>query len=209
MQTRTCLSVAALLVLGFGSANAQRVSLTPDIGIYVPTTQLVSLASGQSTAFLEQQISLSVGGKLDFWFTDRLGIQGTGTYAPSQLSAGAGGIGASTGANLFIGSGRLTYYVLPRSGLLSFLVNGGVGWLKRSGEAYDGVEDTSDITGTVGAAIGLRLGPLFSLRVSGESYLYKPDFVAATLTDVATQNDFNLSIGVGVPLLGLGSSTGN
>jgi hypothetical protein len=209
MRTKVNLLVAAMMVGLFGSASAQRVSLTPDIGLYVPTAQLINLASGGTTGVLEQKVSLSVGGKLDVWFTERFGVQGTGTYAPSQLSAGFGGLGASTDANLFMGSGRLTYYVLPRTSLISFQVNGGVGWLKRSGQAYADVDDTSDITGTLGAAVGLRLGPLFSVRVSGESYLYKPDFVAASLTDVATQNDFNLSIGVGVPLLGLGSSSGN
>ncbi len=197
------------LSTGVNVVHAQRMSLTPDIGVYIPTTALMNLANGQTNTLLEQQVSLSFGGKLDIWLTDRFGIQGTGTYAPSRLSVGLNGAGAATDANLFIGSGRLAYYVIPRTSIVSFLVNGGVGWLKRSGDAYAGVEDTSDLSGTVGAAIGLRLGPILSIRVSGESYLYKPDFVAEALQIPSTQNDFNLSIGIGVPLLGFGSSVGN
>lgn len=209
-RTRIVAATALAVLLTATSARAQRVSLSPDIGVYVPTAQLVSVATGGPTAaLLEQKVSFSIGGKLDLWFNERLGIQGTGSYAPSQLSVSTGGIGASTDANIFMGSGRVMVYLVPPRSLISFMVNGGVGWINRSGQAYSGVGDNSDITGTFGAAVGFRLGPILSLRLSGESYLYKPDFLAETLTDVATQNDFNLSLGFGIPLLGMGSARGN
>ncbi len=205
-RTRLAAATALALALTAASARAQRVSLTPDIGVYVPTTQLISVATGgPATDLLEQKISLSIGGKLDLWFNQRLGIQGTGTYAPSQLSVSTAGIGASTDANIFMASSRLMVYLIPPSRPISFLVNGGVGWVSRSGQAYSGVSDNSDVTGTFGAAVGFHLGPFLSLRLTGESYIYKPDFLAETLTDVATQNDFNLSLGFGIPLLGMGS----
>ena len=204
-----CTSILAAAVLTgcltASSLQAQRISLVPDIGVYIPTQDLINVVDGGT---LTQQISLSVGGKLDVWFGSRVGIQATGSYAPSQLSLTVSQTGVDPlqeDANIFMGSGRLMVYLIPPTSPVSFLINGGVGLIKRSGEAYAGLDDNTDLGGTVGATIGFHLGKVIQLRLSAESYIYNPSFYQQTEFEGRTQNDINLSFGFGIPLLGLGS----
>ena len=204
-----CTSVlaAALFMAGIATSSieAQRIALVPDIGVYIPTQALIDVVDGGT---LQQQISLSVGGKLDIWFGSRVGIQATGSYAPSQLSLTVSETGVNPvqeDANIFMGSGRLMVYLIPPTSPVSFLINGGVGLVNRSGTAYADLDDNTDIGGTVGATIGFHLGKLIQLRLSGESYIYNPSFYDQTEFEGRTQNDINLSFGFGIPLLGLGS----
>lgn len=204
-----CTSILAAAVLTgcltASALQAQRISLVPDIGVYIPTQDLINVVDGGT---LTQQISLSVGGKLDIWFGSRVGIQATGSYAPSQLSLTVSQTGVDPlqeDANIFMGSGRLMVYLIPPTSPVSFLINGGVGLIKRSGEAYAGLDDNTDLGGTVGATIGFHLGKVIQLRLSAESYIYNPSFYQQTEFEGRTQNDINLSFGFGIPLLGLGS----
>ncbi len=204
-----CTSVlaAALFMASIATSaiEAQRIALAPDIGVYIPTRALIDVVDGGT---LQQQISLSVGGKLDIWFGSRVGIQATGSYAPSQLSLTVSQTGVDPlqeDANIFMGSGRLMVYLIPPTSPVSFLINGGVGLIKRSGEAYAGLDDNTDVGGTAGATIGFHLGKVIQLRLSAESYIYNPSFYQQTEFEGRTQNDINLSFGFGIPLLGLGS----
>jgi hypothetical protein len=186
---------------------AQRVSITPNIGVYVPTTELVRAASGEE---FKQEVSITLGGRLGVALSDRLGFEFTGAYAPSDLKVTASGLGdQSEDANVFTGSGRVTYHVIPSTSPLSLLVTGGVGVINRSGAFYADVEKKTDIGGTLGATAGFRLGSLLRIQVSAEDYIYKPKAEIPGFTDPSvekkTQNDIHLSFGVGIPLLGLGN----
>lgn len=204
---RAAVSTAVALLAGLTASPilAQGVKLVPDIGVYVPTQNLIDVVNGGE---LQQQISLSIGGKLDIWFSKRIGIQGTGTYAPSQLSFNTSDPSSRVDANIFMGSGRLMVYLIPPTSPVSFMVNGGVGIVNRSGEAYADLDDRTDLSGTFGAALGIRMGSFLSLKFSGESYIYNPDFLAGLAEEIKTlQNDLNLSVGFGIPLMGLGAGT--
>src|SRR3954453_2528758 len=61
---------------------AQRVSLSPTLGVYIPTTELVKAANGQE---FKQEIALAVGGRLGVNFTPRFGIVTSVSYVPSSL----------------------------------------------------------------------------------------------------------------------------
>jgi hypothetical protein len=79
--------------------------------------------------------------------------------------------------------------------------------VKRSGDFYAGMENKTDIGGTVGASARFRLGNLLRIQLSAEDYLYKPkgDIPGFSPSDEKkTQNDIHLSLGLGIPLLGLG-----
>ena len=184
---------------------AQRISLTPNIGVYIPTTELVKAASGEE---FKQEMSITLGGRLGVAFSDRLGFEFTGAYAPSDLKVTASGFAdQSVDANVFTGSGRLSYYVISSTSPISFLVTGGVGVVNRSGAFYADVEKKTDIGGTLGATAGFRLGRLLRLQVSAEDYIYKPKAEIPGFgpnDEKKTQNDIHLSFGVGIPLLGLG-----
>src|SRR5919109_5300986 len=98
---------AALLVVETQPLQGQRVSIAPNIGVYIPTTELVKAASGQE---FKQEVSITLGGRLGIFFTERLGLEVTGTYAPSDLKMTQSGFGdQQQDANVFTGSGRLSY----------------------------------------------------------------------------------------------------
>ena len=194
-----------LLGLRVSSAEAQGLSFTPNIGVYIPTTELVKAASGEE---FKQEISLTLGGRLGVALSQRLGLEFTGAYAPSDLKITATGLGdQSQNANVFTGSGRISYQLVPYTSPVAFVVTGGVGVINRSGEFYSNVENKTDIGGTLGASARFRLGSLLRLQLSAEDYIYKPKAEIPGFgpnDEKKTQNDIHLSIGVGIPLLGLG-----
>jgi hypothetical protein len=193
------------LLLGAQPLHAQRISIAPNIGVYVPTTELVKAASGEE---FKQEISLTVGGRLGIFLSERLGLEFTGAYAPSDLKISQTGFGdQSADANVFTGSGRISYQLVPYTSPIAFLITGGVGVVNRSGDFYAGMEDRTDIGGTVGASARFRLGKLLRIQLSAEDYIYKPtgDIPGFSPSDEKkTQNDIHLSLGLGIPLLGLG-----
>jgi Outer membrane protein beta-barrel domain len=197
---------AVLLAAEAHPLLAQRVSITPNIGLYVPTTELVKAASGEE---FKQEMSITLGGRLGLMFGERLGLEFTGAYAPSDLKVTATGLGDQTeDANVFTGSGRISYHVIPATSPISFLVTGGVGVINRSGAFYADVEKKTDIGGTLGATAGFRVGSLLRIQVSAEDYIYKPRAEIPGFgpsDEKKTQNDIHLSFGVGIPLLGLGT----
>jgi hypothetical protein len=198
------LGVGVLLGGGAQPLIAQRVSIAPNIGVYIPTTELVKAASGQE---FKQEVSITLGGRLGVFFSQRLGVEFTGDYAPSKLKVTANGLGSKDDANIFTGSGRVTFQVVPFTSPVAFLVTGGVGVVNRSGEFYKDVDHKTDVGGTVGASARFRLGKLLRLQLNAEDYIYKPkaDIPGFAATDEKkTQNDVHLSVGLGIPFLGLG-----
>ena len=202
---RVLLLGGVLLMARVHPLAAQRISIAPNIGVYVPTTELVKAANGQE---FKQEISLTVGGRVGIALSQRLGLEFTGAYAPSDLKISQSGFGdQNQDANIFTGSGRISYQLVPLTSPIAFLVTGGVGVVNRSGDFYAGMENKTDIGGTVGASARLRLGKLLRIQLSAEDYLYKPkgDIPGFTASDEKkTQNDIHLSLGLGIPLLGLG-----
>jgi Outer membrane protein beta-barrel domain len=202
--TRVAL-LAGIAVAGTQPVTAQRISIAPNIGVYVPTTELVKAANGEE---FKQEISLTLGGRLGIFLSERLGLEFTGAYAPSDLKISQSGFGNQTAdANVFTGSGRISYQLVPYTSPIAFLITGGVGVVNRSGDFYAGMEDKTDIGGTVGASARFHLGKLLRIQLSAEDYIYKPkgDIPGFTSTDEKkTQNDIHLSLGLGIPLLGLG-----
>jgi Outer membrane protein beta-barrel domain len=200
------LAVGGVLVAaGVQPVSAQRISIAPNIGVYVPTTELVKAASGEE---FKQEISLTVGGRVGIFLSDRLGLEFTGAYAPSDLKISATGVSdQAADANIFTGSGRVSYQLVPYTSPVAFVITGGVGVINRSGDFYAGVAEKTDIGGTLGASARFRLGKLLRIQLSAEDYIYKPKAEIPGFgpdQQKKTQNDIHLSVGVGIPLLGLG-----
>ncbi len=182
-----------------GTAQAQRISLSPTFGVYIPTEELLKAASG---AEFKQEIGLSVGGRLGISITPRLGFQAAGTYVPSNLRFAFDGSQQTTDASLFFGAGKLSFFLLPPTSPVSFQLNGGVAMVKRSGDAYRDLVDKVSIGGTVGAQVGFKLGPIPPIQLAVDTYLYKQNVEGLTSAtgEQASQKDIQLSIGFGLPL---------
>lgn len=173
--------------------------------MYIPTTELVRAASGEE---FKQEMSLTLGGRLGVSLSERFGLEFTGAYAPSDLRVSATGLGdQSQNANVFTGSGRVSYQLVPYTSPVAFVVTGGVGVINRSGDFYANVQNKTDVGGTLGASARFRLGSLLRIQVSAEDYIYKPKAEIpgfGPADEKKTQNDIHLSVGIGIPLLGLG-----
>jgi len=194
----TVLALAATLSQA-APAVAQKLSISPTIGVYIPTSELLKAANGDE---FKQEIGLAVGGRLGLDISPRFGILTTVTYVPSDLKLDlATGQQVKNKANLLFSSARATFYVLPVTSPVWFSVNGGGSYVRRSGDAYEGAEDKDDIGGVVGAAVGFRLGHMLSFYVAADDYIYGTRIDATSLeADKQTQNDVQVSFGFGIPL---------
>ena len=193
LQLLAC-GIATLLVAAT-PASAQ-VSLSPNIGVYIPTAELARAAAGEE---FKQEISLLIGGRLGIGFSERLGFTATADYSPSELRFNAAGSEARTPGNVLTGSGRLTFQVLPPASPVLLMLHGGASVIRRGGEAFEDQLDRTDIGGVAGATAGLRLGML-SFYVNADDYIYNATFEEGTATEQVRQHDIHLSFGLGVPL---------
>ena len=176
---------------------AQSISLSPNIGVYIPTAELARAASGEE---FKQEISLLVGGRVGIGFGQRVGLTVTGDYSPSELRFNLGGTEERTPGNVLSGSGRLSVSVLPPVSPLIVLLHGGASVVRRSGEAFEDQQDRTNIGGVAGATVGVRLGGLLSFYVNADDYIYNASFTGGTATEEVLQHDVHLSFGLGVPL---------
>jgi hypothetical protein len=187
------------------AAVAQKVSLSPTLGVYIPTTELVKAANGEE---FKQEVGLAVGGRLGVNFSPRFGILTSVTYVPSDLKLDlASGQQVKDKANLLFGTARATLYVLPVTAPVWLSLNGGGSYVRRSGAAYEGVSDKDDIGAVAGATLGFRLGGMLSFYVAADDYIYGTRLEASALGPTLgetkkTQNDVQLAVGFGVPLGG-------
>jgi len=191
----------AVLLAHAAPAVAQRVSISPTIGVYIPTSELVKAANGEQ---FKQEVGLALGGRLNLNFSPRFGILTSVTYVPSDLKLDlATGEQVKNDANLLFGSARATFYVLPTTAPVWLNLNGGASYVRRGGDAYAGLRDKDDIGGVIGTTVGFHLGSLLSFYVAADDYIYGTRIDESTLeTEKQTQNDVHLAIGFGVPLSG-------
>lgn len=198
-------SLAVLLcaiVAGAGAsvtpAAAQKVALSPTVGVYIPTSELIKAANGEE---FKQEVGLSVGGRLGVNFSPRFGIVTSVAYVPSDLRFTFDQTQTKTDANLLLGTVRATVNVIPSTSPVWLSLNGGASLVKRGGTAYENAEDKSDIGGVVGATVGFNLGSFLNFYVAAEDYIYGTSFVEdGSLEEKRTQNDVQLAVGFGVPL---------
>jgi hypothetical protein len=205
---RGLLATATVTALVTPSAVAQRFSLAPTIGVYAPTTDLVSgIVNGGGTVSFKQQLGLAVGGRMGLSFGSRVGISATGSYVPKSLQATVSETGVTQTTeeytNLWFGTGRLNVWLLPPSSVFAFGVNGGVGVVGR-GETtvYDDAgtpytdQSRTDVGGVVGGTAGINLG-VIGLFVSVDDYIYNPSVFEDLGVKSQTQNDLQFSFGFG------------
>ncbi len=189
---------AAVLALGATPARAQRLSLSPMVGVYIPTSELVKAAEGEE---FKQEVAISVGGRLGVTLSPRFGIETSVSYVPSNLRFTFDQNETTTDANLLLGTIRATVHAIPMTSPVWLTLNGGASMIRRGGEAYEEVEDRSDVGGVVGATVGFRLGSMLSFYVAAEDYIYGTRVEGTDLGDESrTQNDVQIAFGFGFPV---------
>jgi len=209
---RKHVTILLLACLGTASSAVAQVSLTPTVGIYAPTGDLVDAVINGNALQFKQQVGIALGGRIGVALSSRISLSATGTYVPSSLRAtlSASGIASDTAekTSLYFGTGRVNLWLVPPTSPLSIGLNGGVGVVGRSQTRAVDANGTvyaeggrRDVGGVVGAVVGLSLGPI-SAFVSADNYIYKPAVFEALGAAPRTQNDVLVSFGVGVPLGG-------
>ncbi len=179
-------------------AVAQRVSLSPTIGVYIPTTELIKAANGEE---FKQEAAVSVGGRLGVTLSPRFGIETTVSYVPSSLRFTFDGNQSTTDANLLFGSARASFHAIPMTQPVWLTLNGGVSMIKRSGAGVreprgrhrrgwrgrrDGRLPPGEHVQLLRGRRGLRLRPLID--------------ETALDAESKTQNDVQIALGFGFPI---------
>ena len=180
-------------------AAAQRLSLSPTIGVYIPTTELVKAANGES---FKQEVGLAVGGRLGITISPRFGVETSVSYVPSDLHFNLeNGTTTKTDANLLFGTVRATVHAIPMTEPVWLTLNGGVSLVKRGGTAYENVEDPTDVGGHIEAQRAAEPEPDGGADHAADDYIYGSRFDAAAEGDeTKTQNDVQLAVGFGFPV---------
>jgi hypothetical protein len=206
MSIRPALTVALATAFLPVKAAAQRFSLAPEIGVYIPTEKLVDAASGTVG---ELEAGLSLGARLGLRFGNRIGLSVSGAYVPTTFALDpAGGEPERRDAHLFNGTGQVVVHLLSPSGMLAVFVNGGVGVISRGGVAFTDAAETTNVTGVAGAGASVRLGGI-GLSAGAELFSYKARYEPGGVSDSElSQRDIQIRLGLGIPF-GAGGMRGS
>jgi len=204
------------------AAQGSSLTVTPFVGVYVPTGRLgvwdrTSVEGGSVRTIVEQRSSMALGARLTGRLTDRVAVEGALAWAPSSVrtaissdllfQAGpAPAVAGSTltGTAVWLGSVSLLLDLVRPTPALALYAKVGPVLVSRTGaEVWTGVDGRTDVGGQVGAGLRIRMGPGLSLRLDAEDAVSR-----ARLTEAATgaatanrlQNDllFSAALAIGI-----------
>lgn len=194
MRSAALLLLVAILPARLG---AQHLSFAPEIGFYVPTEKLTKLSTGSD--FSELEAGPTFGARLGLLFGKHIGIEASGAYVPSTYKLSSNNTITKQDAKLFLGTGQVVVFLLPRTSFVNVFLNGGVGVISHGGVAFTAAADKTDVSGVFGAGAGIRLGPL-GVTAGAELFNYKSAASDSNQNgESLTQRDIRLKLGFGVP----------
>lgn len=192
---RVVLACWALVVAG--PAVAQSVRFAPQIGLYVPTDRLYSLATGGVDQEFRLEAGPSFGARLGVWGT-RVGVEVAGSYVPTTFSFGSGAT-TKEDAKLFTGTGQVVISLLPITSPLMLFASGGVATVSRGGLAFSAEAKSTSVGGVVGLGAGLRFGG-FGITIGADLLGYSAEYQGdQAVSQRRAQRDVNIRLGFGAP----------
>jgi hypothetical protein len=179
------------------------ISITPYLGVIVPTADLIDY-NNQTTKL---SAAIVFGGRLGIGLGQRFGIEGDVGYSPASLEYSSAGTNLNQDVRVLTGSARANLYLIPRTSPFWVGINGGIGAVRHTfkiGTAgTTAFEPGTNVGGVVGAAVGIRIGRLVALHIGADDYFYNASFdVSGTKTSEKKQHDIRITGGVRVPFLG-------
>jgi hypothetical protein len=195
MIKKLCGLTLLLVLVGASPAAAQLPGIGIDFtaygGVFVPLNDVVE---DEILGTDKHESALAIGGRLTLALPGPLGVEGTFNYAMSDVEAD----GATESANVWAVSGRAVFEFGLPAAPLTFFVNGGIAYIGRGGDYYEGAEDKSNVGGVAGVGVKVGLPGLLSIRLDAEDYVYsaKPTIAGVTPTDSQLQNDIVVSAGL-------------
>ena len=192
------------------AAQGGAVSLSPYVGMVLPTADLLTLSksTGTGTQDIKLSSALTVGGRLGIMFTSRVGILADVGYSPGSLKFDSTGISTNTDVTVLSGIGKLVLFLIPSTSPVWLNVSGGGGAIRHSFKngsgTLTGLKDGTNVGGVIGTSAGIRLGQLIALTGTVEDYLYSAQFDnAGTKTTEKNQHDVRITGGIRIPILGM------
>lgn len=197
--------VASAPLAAQGGAPVARagISITPYLGVIVPTADLINYNS-QTTKL---STAIVFGGRLGIGLGQRFGIEADVGYSPASLEYSSAGANLNQDVRILTGSARANLYLIPRTSPFWIGINGGIGAVRhtfKTGTAgTTAFEPGTNIGGVFGAAAGIRIGRLVALHIGADDYFYNASFdVSGSTTSEKKQHDIRITGGVRVPFLG-------
>jgi hypothetical protein len=185
-------------------------SLSPYVGVVMPTADLLTLSKGTGTGTesLKLSTAITVGGRLGIMFNSRIGVLADVGYSPGSLNFDSTGVKANTDVTTTSGVGKLVVFLIPSSSPVWLNVSGGGGAIRHSFKnaagTLSGLKDGTNIGGVIGAGAGIRLGQFIVLTGNVEDYLYDASFDnSGTKTSEKKQHDVRITGGIRFPILGM------
>jgi hypothetical protein len=161
MRRLVLLGIAALGMAALPQAsNAQGITITPQIGVYIPGDDLDSIEEGAQQIRIDKEGSLALGLNINFGF-----LRGSLAYASAATISTTGTSGDEIGDGKVLAvAADLVLRPLPRIIVQPYLLLGG--GLRRADYSYDEEgfdafpEKDSDFAAHVGVGADLNLGPV-------------------------------------------------
>ena len=214
MRAQVLARVSGLLVLAAMPtllAAQTKAEFTPFVALYVPTGHLdeeTNVVSSGDKLTLKQKTSVIFGGRLGVWLTERVGLEGSFGYSPSRVQAeytpaGGGGTGtADTNASVIMASARVLLGFGPKVGNTAWHVILGGGIVAHGGDAWTGIDGTTDFGGVVGLGGRFKVGSSLALRIDVEDNLFSAQFKdpsSGAQSQSKFQNDLVFTGGLSIP----------
>lgn len=215
LATAAALVLSPALALAQGSAGS--VVITPYVGVYSPSTDVmkegVSAAGATLTANGKHEAAAAYGLNASYWINDRFAIELGGAYSSSQLkgtisSTGTSPLAVTDHAHIWLGSAKVMYQLLPPNSGANLRIGIGPAFVTRGGTAYSGdntgsVTGLTDFGGVVSLCSKIPVTRNFGIRLRAEDYMYqaKLGWNATNATESYTfnsrmQHDFVFSAGM-------------
>lgn len=183
----------------------QRIELTPFVASYYHLTHLSEGDAGPISGnpfTIDQKNAFAFGGRITLPMGARFAVEGEFAYSMSGVTIEEDDIGGnninggiSQDGSIIYGSVRAV--VSPRRSNLFLLAGPAV--ISRGGDAWDGVDETTDFGGVVGFGFRANVTPRFRVNFTAESYLYS--FQTGN-SDSKFQSDILVSLGIPISLGG-------
>ncbi|MHC5059210.1 MAG: outer membrane beta-barrel protein [Planctomycetota bacterium] len=199
------LALLCLLVVATpAQAQLPGIDFTAYGGVFVPLNDVVEEQVLGVDFTGKHENALAIGGRLTLGLPGPLGVEGAVNYALSDVEVDSAGTTGKASAHVWAVSGRLVFEFGLPAAPLTFFLNGGVAYISRGGDFYEGAEDKSNVGGVAGVGLKIGLPGLVAVRLDAEDYIYsaKPMLVDPVtgnpieLADSQLQNDVVVSVGL-------------
>lgn len=184
LRTNVAPILSLLLLAGPAAGEQPDLEIGTSAGVFMPASDLLEQTdptppAGTNAGMRARHTTdVAVAGRLTLWLSRRIGLEAIAMYSFSDLATRTdeGNLIESdeTGANVVAGAARGVFRI-GTTGRVSADLLGGLGFLSRSGMAYNRFGTESAVALNLGARVNVHLTSAVSLSLALEDYVNAPD----------------------------------